>query len=541
MDLEIVFLFIFALTVTAFSRWRNWSSPLTIVAVACLVSFIPKIPNFELDAKIIFTLILPPLLYSAALDSSYLDLKSSAKPIFSLGILLVFFTTAAVAVVAHFFIPNLAWSGAILLGAIVAPPDAVSAATIGRKLGLPKRIMTVLSGESLINDAASLTLFKTSMVIVAGSTLTLQQEIGVFFQSVSFGIMFGLLIGWVVHALRMRLHDPLIESVFGLLVPFAAYLLADHFNGSGVLAVVAAGLYLGFTSPYAGHASRLQENYVWDSLTVLLEAFVFALIGLQLKPIVLELVNNEQSIWVPLGTAGVVLLTVIVIRPLFVFTSYNPKRNQNFSDKNVPYLSWKDKVIISWAGMRGVVTLAAAASIPATSVFDNTNFDRNNIFLIAFFVTVGTLLLQGMTLPHLSRKLHVGDPLQEEKAKKTEAKLLKLLLEESLQKLELDKKFWVTKYGQKLACEVIDKVVVEVKDRKKVVTKNLAEQNKTGTYSLEKMQLYAKIQHSLLVLQRNILVEERNAGRLEEEVMREMLREIDFKEAAASSSWITRL
>ncbi|UXN30213.1 cation:proton antiporter [Curtobacterium flaccumfaciens] len=323
---ELLILLIGSLAVTGFARAKGLPAPLLVTAVALAASFLPGLPPMEIDSEVILTVILPPLLYSAALDVSWQSFRGSIKQIRRLGIFLVIVTALVVGGVAYLLIPDMTLPAAILLGAIVAPPDAVSAAAIGRKLGLPRRVMTVLSGESLINDAASLTLVRVFTLIIAGTSLTIWQDLGIFGLAIGVGLVVGIVLGVVVHWIRMRINDPVVETIMSILLPFVAYILAEDLSGSGVIAVVTAGLYIGYNSPKEGYATRLQERPLWTSIDVILEGFVFALIGLQLNTVVQDLVESERSLGQTLTAAAVVLAVVILVRPLLVFESYARNR-----------------------------------------------------------------------------------------------------------------------------------------------------------------------------------------------------------------------
>ncbi|MEK6312148.1 MAG: cation:proton antiporter, partial [Curtobacterium sp.] len=228
---ELLILLIGSLAVTGFARAKGLPAPLLVTAVALAASFIPGLPHIEIDSEVILTVVLPPLLYSAALDVSWQSFQTSIKQIRRLGIFLVIVTALVVGVVAYFLIPDMTLPAAILLGAIVAPPDAVSAAAIGRKLGLPRRVMTVLSGESLINDAASLTLVRVFTLIIAGTSLTIWQDLGIFGLAIGVGLVVGGVLGVLVHWIRMRINDPVVETIMSILLPFVAYIGAEHLSG----------------------------------------------------------------------------------------------------------------------------------------------------------------------------------------------------------------------------------------------------------------------------------------------------------------------
>ncbi|MGH3627003.1 MAG: cation:proton antiporter, partial [Sciscionella sp.] len=291
MYVELLILLATSIAVTKLARSVNLSAPLVLVAVGLIVSVLPGIPDFAFTHSaqaptVILTLVLPPLLYSAALDSSYQSFRANIRSIASLAVLLVIVTTVLIGFLAHALIPALPLPTAMVLGAVVAPPDAVAAVAIGRRLGLPRTVMTLLSGESLVNDASALTLYKVAIASALGTGLSFLQGAKVFGLAVVVGIAVGLALGFAVHWVRRHLHDSVLESAVGLLVPFAAYLISEALQGSGVLAVVCAGLYLGHNAPQAGYATRLQETAVWRAVDVLLEGPVFAVIGLQLPSVI---------------------------------------------------------------------------------------------------------------------------------------------------------------------------------------------------------------------------------------------------------------
>lgn len=384
MDATLFYVLVGSVVVAAIARWRGWPAPLLVTVVALAASFLPFIPEMEIDGHVLLNIVLPPLLYSAALDVSFVGFKRSLPQIRRLGIWLVLLTTAVVGVIAWLIMPSLTLPGALLLGAIVAPPDAVSAAAIGRKLGLPRRIMTVLSGESLINDATSLTLYRVFAAMLAGAAFTVGQGVWQFVIAVFVGVAVGLVFGVVLHQLRMRVADAVVIGTFGLLVPFGAYAIAEHLGGSGVLAVVAMGLYVGFNAPRTDYTTRQQEAPLWLSADLLLESFVFAYIGLQFQRVLRDL--GDESVWHILLLSGAVLLVVLLVRPLYIYPAHALARWQERArlrrwDRAVaagrfdesrqrpgrrpvtaeqmkerltePALDWKDNAVISWAGMRG--------------------------------------------------------------------------------------------------------------------------------------------------------------------------------------------
>lgn len=529
-----------SLAVTAFARWRGWPAPLLVMGVAFIVSVVPVVPAIEVDGELVLTLVLPPLLYSAALDVTYLNFRRSIRQIRRLGIFLPIATAAAVGLVVWLIAPSLGLPLALLIGAIVAPSDAVSAAAVGRKLGLPRRVMTVISGESLVNDATSITLFRTFAAIVAGATVTWFDGIGSFLIAVVVGTGLGLVIGWLVTLLRTRLDDPVVLGTISLLVPFAAYAIAERLGGSGVLAVVAAGILIGYNAPKTSYATRQQERPMWQSIDVLLEGLVFALIGLQLSPAVLDVLASPLGLGANLAIAAAVLVTVIVVRIVWVFGGYAlsrrlgewlgpiwARRGRRYHVE--PKLAPKELAVISWAGMRGVVTLATATAIP-TMAGDPTT--ASTVFLIAFVVTVGTLLLQSTTLPVLIRRLGVAaDDEREQDRKEIQAVLRRSNLA-GLAYVESRREDWRERFGAELADEVIDRFEKRIKvDAAK--TRQLESDDEAppaGSHAE-----FAELSRHWIAARRAVVLEERDAGHLNEEVMRELFFALDAEELALDS------
>ncbi|ARC56525.1 putative Na(+)/H(+) exchanger [Frondihabitans sp. 762G35] len=592
--LEILLILAGSLAVTAFARWRGLPAPLLVVAVALLVSFIPGIPDIKIDSEVILTVILPPLLYSASLDVSFQNFRQSLVQIRRLGIGLVIVTALVAGFFAYMLIPDMTLPAAFLIGAVVAPPDAVSAAAIGRKLGLPRKVMTVISGESLINDAASLTLVKVFLAIVGGAALTVWDDLGIFGLAIGVGVAVGLVLGMLAHSLRMRVGDPVVEIVIGLLLPFLAYIVAEQLQGSGVLAVVAAGLYVGFNSPKSGYASRLQERPLWSAMDITLEGFVFALIGLQLKTVVLDVAASSRGLGQSVGVAFIVLGVVILTRPVFLFVTYYwsrlvrrlvYSRFRRYRKARVarmvwgradPKLSWQQLVVISWTGMRGVVTLAAAVSIPLVTTSGVEVPARDTMFLIAFVVTVGTLLLQGLTLPSVIRWLGVQDLGQAERDVQSELRLVSNSTDEAIEYLDTRRDDWSREWGR----EPVERGITILKERLRRqdeafrqglredaddregqaedldpapfergsemrTTPQLAVPDITPDPTLVRagrnnVRALASIRRELLQKRRELVLRERDAGNLDEEVMRRVLLGLDAEELAMDTSAVSR-
>ncbi|MBT0992731.1 sodium:proton antiporter [Cellulomonas sp. DKR-3] len=564
---EVFLLVIGAVLVGAACRRRGWPAPLVVVGVAILVSLIPAVPRYEVDSELLLEFVLPPLLYSAALASSYRDFRASLNSITRLGVGLVL-ASALVVAATFWLLEDVPFAVALVLGAVVAPPDAVAAAAVGRRLGLPRRVMTLLSGESLINDATSLTLYKVALAGVATGAWELGAGLATFAAAVVGGVVVGFAIGWVVHLVRMRLDDPVVASAIGLLTPFGAYWAAEAIGGSGVLAVVTAGLYLGHTSPRAGYATRLYEGPIWSTLDLLLESFTFALIGMQLPWVVRDVVSSDQGFAHGLVVSFVVLGTAVLVRPLYVFGTawFDRLRLPGSHRPRGDSLTRRESAVVSWAGMRGVVTLAAAAAIPATSGGDPFP-ERATIQLAAYTVAIGTLLLQGLSLPWVITRLGVGsaqevadDAAQEAGMRLAAADAVQEYFEGRRDQLERE-------FGRERAEQMIERMSSGWRQRASAaavmldpehaeellpdgVTPQDAAEKGLGTIggaaarrlpaaaAGRKMQA---MRRALIATQREVLMEHRDAGDLDESVMRRMMRELDLEEEALASSWVTRL
>jgi Na+/H+ antiporter len=531
-----------SLALTAFARRYNLSAPLLVVVAALGVALIPGVPRLELEPELILTVVLPPLLYSTSLESSVTHFKTNLRPIVALGVVLVAVTAVAVALVVHLLLPDVPFASALVLGAVVAPPDAVTAVAIGRKLGLPRRLMAVLTGESLVNDAAALTLYKVALAAVAGTAGSAGHGFAVFGVATVLGIAVGLAIGAIVVLIRRQLDDPLMESAFGIIVPFGAYVTAEHlhpfgaeFSGSGVLAVVAAGLYLGNRSLYASPATRMQDRSVWASIDVLLEALVFALMGLQL-PFVLDGAQHAARDNGTLALVAVVVLLVTMlvrIPAVFVF-AYLPRTLRLFGHgRTAP--PWRSLAVLSWTGMRGVVTLAAAAGVPAGTP------GREEIQLFAFAVAIGTVLIQGLTLPPLIRVLKVQDPSETSRDETEELaarEVAKRAAHERLREISHDRLASLDLPPEKVARlkERLERLV-ETRYRFAEATIKLSGEDRSGTPQAQ----FAKARKELLVIQRKAMIEENRAGRLDDDVLQKVLRELDLEEMSVMAALTNRL
>ncbi len=376
-------------------------SPLILIVVGVVGSYLPFIPDVRLEPEVVLFGLLPPLLYAAALQTSLVDFNANRRSILLLSVGLVAFTTCGVALLVHTLLPGLGWAASFAIGAVVAPPDAVAATAIGRRIGLPRRIVTILEGESLLNDATALVALRTAI----GATLAWQAVAGDFLVAAGGGVAIGLAFFFVVGLVRKHVTDTLIDSGLSFLTPFAAYVAAEQVHASGVISVVVAGLLLGHKSAILQTAqSRIAERMNWRSIGFLLESSVFLLIGLQARTIIIDALDAGITVGKVLALCGSTLLAVIVLRLVWVFLSRFLLIRPGPDGVTGKVPPWSYTFLIGWAGMRGVVTLAAAFVIPEDTPY------RDVLLLVAFAVTAGTLFLQGLSLPWLARLLQVPSP-----------------------------------------------------------------------------------------------------------------------------------
>ena len=412
--LTLVTLLTIVVAVSSLTGRLGISAPLALIVFGAVFSYVPFAPNYALTPELVLIGLLPPLLYSAAIRTSLIDFHEHKRAIMLLSVGLVIFTAFGIGLLMWWILP-IRFATALALGAVVAPPDAVAATTIARRVGLPRRVVTILEGESLVNDATAIVILRAAIAAIAGS-VSVWEVGGGFILSALGGVAIGFAVALVVGILRTRIHDDLTDVALSLLTPFGAYLLAEqvHIPGvegtpSGVLAVVVAGLILGHSSPLIQSASsRMIERTNWATISFVLENAVFLLIGMQVHSILNDLRNSELSSGRIISAAVLALIGVIVLRIVWVIpATYVPRLIPGIGRKE-PRPPWQSVAIVSWAGMRGVVTLAAVFLLP-----ENTPH-REVMVAIALFVTAGTLLLQGLTLPLLVRWLKVEGPDRDE-------------------------------------------------------------------------------------------------------------------------------
>jgi len=398
--------------ITAFAAlWaRRWRMPhaVLLVLLGLALSFLPWMPRLELDPGLVLTLFLPPLLYRAGVNMSWRGFKANLRPILLLAVGAVIFTAVCVAALAHYLL-GLPWAVGFVLGAVVSPPDAVAPMAIARRFAIPNRILTILEGEGLVNDATALILFSFAVAAVTeGRAFHLPAAALEFAAIVAGEIVWGLVIGWWALSLRRWAAETRVEIVFALLTPFAAFWAPEYLGGSGVLATVVAGLYVSWNGPrFISPATRLQGFFVWDLTTYLIEGVIFLLTGLQARVVAETLDMGE---WERLAfAAGTVSAAVILVRFVWVYlATLAPRLLWPDLPKDDPAPSWRGTFIIAFTGIRGVVSLAAALSIPlfaGQAAFP----ERGLLLMVTFAVILVTLVGQGLALPLVIRILGIEE------------------------------------------------------------------------------------------------------------------------------------
>lgn len=414
-SLEVFFGLIFiALVVAAMARHCHLPIPIVLVLGGLALGLVPGLPKVALDPHLVFFVLLPPILFGAAYFTSWRDFWRWRRAIFLLSFGLVFFTSAAVAALCVYFIPGITWATGFVLGAIVSPPDAAAATSIMRGLRLPRRIVQILEGESLVNDAAGLTVYRFAVAAVVTSQFSLQEATITFLWISLGGIVIGAVLGWLFVKCYPWLRDSDIEILMTFMLSYGAYSLAELAHASGVLATVVAGLILGWHSPelFSAH-TRLRGTAVWQSVIFFFEIVIFVLIGLQLPEIFASL-GGYPLLWL-VKEAFVISLGVIVIRFLWVFpAAYLPHYVSSRIRATEPTPSWQGVTIVSWTGLRGVVSLAAALALPEETASGLPFPYRSLVLFLTFAVILVTIVLQGGTLRRLVAWLHLPEDVSSE-------------------------------------------------------------------------------------------------------------------------------
>lgn len=421
----VVIIFAILIVLMALANRLRIPSPILLVVMGLTLGFVPALPSFTLNPEVVFLLFLPPILYDAASHTSWHDFRAEIRPISTLAILLVFFTSVSVAVASYYFIPGFSWPMAFVLGAIVSPPDAVAASGIIKGLGLNRRVITILQGESLVNDASALIAYRFAIAAMTTGSFIMWQAGLEFMILVAGGITIGAIIGYLFIQIHKRILDnSIISTSLTILTPFVSYLIAEQLNTSGVLSVVSTGLVISWRAPeiFTYH-TRIRNRAVWDTAIFLLNGFIFILIGLQLPAILSDL--GAYTILELLAYGLTVSSVTILVRILWVFgVAYSPLgKNAKPNDKDPYGDNWKNVLIVAWTGTRGVVSLATALALPLTLANGQLFPQRSLVLFLSFVVILMTLVVQGLSLPILIKLLGVK-PHPEQQNEERELRLI---------------------------------------------------------------------------------------------------------------------
>jgi Na+/H+ antiporter len=519
-ELILILLFVSVAGLNAAANWLSVPYPILLVLGGLALGLVPGVPDVELDPDLVLVLFLPPLLYSAAFFTDLRSLRDNVRPLSLTAIGLVLLTTVVVAMLAHEVI-GMSWAVAFALGAIVSPTDPIAATAIMRRVGAPRRIVNMVEGESLFNDASALVAYRVAVAAAVGGSFSLLDASLEFVGAAAGGVAIGLAVGYVVAAIRRRLEDPTTEITISLFTGYAAYLPADDLGLSGVLAAVTAGIYLGWRAPeLISPTTRLQAFGTWEVLGFLVNAVLFMLIGLQLPVIVDGLADRP---WLePVGYAALVAATVIATRFVWLFTvPYVIRALDRRPQQRLRRSSAQMRVVVAWSGMRGAVSLAAALALPLETDAGAPLPDRDLVLFIAFAVILVTVVGQGLTLPALIRRLGVGEDEGEEGQEELRARLTAAKAAiDSLDQLEAED--WTR-------ADTIERVRALYEFRKR---RFAAQAGKIEDDGIEDRSLtYQRMMHIVLGAQRQALVGLRNRGEISSEVMRRIERELDLEES----------
>jgi monovalent cation/hydrogen antiporter len=518
-----VILIIFAvlLALQAIADKVKLPNAVLLVVVGLSLWFIPGLPVIELNPNVIFLLFLPPILYDAATHTSWHDFKAEIRPISTLAITLVFLTTGAVAIACYYTIPGFTWPLALVLGAIVSPPDAAAATSIIKGMGLNKKVLTILEGESLVNDASALIAYRIAIAAIGTGSFVFA-EAGLDFTVLLLG---GILIGLVTGSFCILLHklignNSLISTSLTLLTPFVVYLIAEHWNTSGVLAVVTTGLMISWrSSEIFSHETRLRNSAVWDTIIFLLNGFIFIIIGLQLPSILDDL--DAYSLNDLIFYGSLVTGVTIAVRILWLFgvsfSLFKPSAHKNSSDNGD---TWKNVMIVAWTGTRGVVSLATALALPLT-LADGTDFPHRSLILfLAFAVIFVTLVVQGLSLPLVVNLLKAKAPAHAE-----EERDLRLLLATNV----------ISFIDHELSASINDQTKSQVKrpftEIARILAKEIKDERKgsrvvypeQGNISIE------EAKQEIHQFQRQLLIDFHKAGTFNHATIKRLEQELDYE------------
>jgi CPA1 family monovalent cation:H+ antiporter len=499
---------------TALARRLPVPTPILQVVAGFLVGLLPGIAIPDLDPDLVFFVFLPPILWSAAMFTSVREFKRNFGPIGALAVGLVLVTTVAVAIVARLLFPGMPWAAAVALGAIVSPPDAVAATAIVSRLPVPRRVITVLEGESLVNDASALVLYRTAVAAAVTGIFSWGESIVRFFIDAGVGTLVGLLVAWLIIQAVRRTKDPLAEALLTVAGPYVAWLTAETLHASAVLACVAGGIYLQqHLSTAVGPTSRLQTRTIWDLVVFLLNALIFLLLGAQFGTLLSMVPNSSLGSIVREG--AIITAVAMVVRLLWVPLVIVLGRLSADARRRTPKPRWRPLFLVSWTSMRGVVSLATALALPRLTNQGAPFPYRTEIILMAMCVIILTLLVQGLTLAPIVRVLRfepeqthrVEERLARREATRRGAEMLE----------DLSREDWVDRRD-------VEALRAEVRERVRMT------EEESGSYSGRR-----RLRLAMINAERRMLIRLRNEDAISDEVLRELEQELDLEAVRAGA------
>ena len=527
-DVALAIILVAVVALLILAQWARIPYPILLVLGGLGLAAAPGIPEVELEPEVVLLVMLPPLLYAAAFFTPLRELRRNVRPISLLAIGLVLATTVVVAIVAHEAL-DFGWAEAFVLGAIVSPTDPVAATSIARRLGVPGRIVTIVEGESLVNDSTALIAYKFAVAAVVTGSFSLAEASGEFVVSVLGGIGVGIAIGAVIASVRRRLDNPPVEITIALFSAYFAYLPAEALGVSGVLAAVTVGIFMGrLTSRLTSPTTRIQGVAVWEIVTFLLNSALFVLVGLQLPTVIdgIEGLDTGELI----RDGALIAATVMLVRIAWVFPlTYGPRRLFRRMRDSGPSPPWQETLLVAWNGMRGAVSLAAALALPLSVDAGGAFPDRELIIFLTFSVILATLLIQGLTLPPLIKLLGVDDADETLEVEETLARLR--ATEAALERIaELEAEEWV-----------LDDTADRLRNAYRYRRRRFAARSPEGESDdglggdavdyETRSAAYQRLLRELLEAQRAVVIAMRDRGEINDDALRRIERELDLEDS----------
>jgi monovalent cation/hydrogen antiporter len=518
----LILLLVVVAAAAVLARWLRIPHAIVLVLIGVVLALIPGLPSVELAPELVLLLVLPPVIYASAVAMSWREFRFNLRPIALLAVGCVVFTTGAIATVSHYLL-GLAWPVGFLLGAIVSPPDAVAPLSIARRLELPRRILVILEGEGLANDATALILYRFAVAAVSAGAFSFGEAAAMFAAIVAGEILWGIGVGWLMLRLRRWVRDPRVEIALSVLTPFLAYWPPEHLGGSGVLATVTAGLYISWNGLLLiSAATRLQGIFFWDFLIYLIEGMVFLITGLQARTLIGRISSyslSELAVSVAIVSAAVIVTRFVWIYP----AAYLPRWLFPAVRRKDPSPPWQWPFILGFTGVRGIVSLAAALAIPFATDSGQPFPDRDLILFLTFSVILVTLVGQGLMLPSVIRALGLAHAGRRERhadrAEEHDAR--RQAIAAAMERLDQ------LRAERDLSEDIVHPLRARHRDRLKHV-----EQSSDGDDRHRQLgELHDEIERELIAAERDRINELFRSGKLKDEARRRIERELDLREA----------